>query len=630
MRGNVLGMLAIVLTSASALARAQEPARTDGWVVLSLDDYRELRARAFPAPPEPVAPPVDSVVTRVDYDLLVDGTVVTGQARLTVDVLKDGWVSLQIPAGLMVRNARLDGRPTALVAGAPARVLISRPGRSILTLDIVVPITSGAGVESMTLPPAGSAMSAVRLIVPRASVDLTSAGGLVTGHVETPTESRWTVHGTPSRPLSFSWRRRVEDRRASMPLRTRARITELVALGEETSLITANVQMEVVQGVARQIVVAVPEGISINRVSGPAVGDWVQDSGSLTVSFLEPTTGETSVMIAGESRLPRDGAVSIPILRVPAADRESGGIAVDVVGAGEIGARQAQGLEPTDPAVLGGVVAGRESPSMTAFRFGPLGSDPLRTLTVDVTRYTAKPVLIANIEEARYDAVIGEDGKTLVRARYAVRNNQRSFLAVTLPSDAVMWSAVLAGQPVRPGVTPSGSLLLPLQKGRTGEDAPMFVVELVYLHRNDAWTDKGQTRVPLPAVDLPVSRTGLTVHHSPRYRVEARPGVFRVENDPGPSSAALRRSEMVTVRGHSSVAASPPPPSPPAPSGAGGGSIQVLIDQMRKDGGRSVSGVIPVQVRLPMFGLPLFVAAELTAEGIAPTLELEYRRDGDR
>ncbi len=155
-------------------------------------------------------------------------------------------------------------------------------------------------------------------------------------------------------------------------------------------------------------------------------------------------------------------------------------------------------------------------------------------------------MLVANVEEARYDVLVAEDGKRLVRARYAVRNNQRAFLALTLPPQSVLWSALLAGQPVRPGLSAEGAYLLPLQKGRTGENAPTFAVELVYLQRATAWDVKGNARVELPAVDLPVSRTGLLVHYSPRFEVEPKSGAFRPETDPGPWSAALR-AEMTGI-----------------------------------------------------------------------------------
>ena len=65
---------------------------------------------------------------------------------------------------------------------------------------------------------------------------------------------------------------------------------------------------------------------------------------------------------------------------------------------------------------------------MLAFRFRPQQGTAPRSLSVTVAQYTPQAVLIANVEEARYDALVDEEGKALVRVRYAVRNNQRAFL----------------------------------------------------------------------------------------------------------------------------------------------------------------------------------------------------------
>jgi hypothetical protein len=77
-------------------------------------------------------------------------------------------------------------------------------------------------------------------------------------------------------------------------------------------------------------------------------------------------------------------------------------------------------------------VRGRESPSMLAFTYRAQPGTTARALSLQVARYTPQAVLIASIEEAPYDVLLDEEGKALVRARYAVRNNQRAFLAVRL------------------------------------------------------------------------------------------------------------------------------------------------------------------------------------------------------
>jgi hypothetical protein len=613
-------MLRLTLIGLMSAVLAQEP-RTEGWVVLPINDYRELRARAFPVPPDPPPPPLDATLTRIDYDLHLTGETVSGQARLTVDVLKQGWASVQVPSGILVRDARIDGRPTALLEGKPPRVLISRPGRSTLTLDVVVPLTAAGGTESMSLPASGSALSSVTLVVPRTGVALTVNGGLVAEQSETGAGNRWVVYGNPDRPLSFTWKRRTDDGRSGLPLRTRARVTELVSLGEDSTQINSSIQIEVTQGQARDITVALPPDLIVNQVSGPTVADWNVDRSRLTVTFLEPVTTQTSIVVGGEMRGPREGTIAIPLVRVPGAERETGGVAVDVAGAGEIAEREPRGLEPADPADLGDIIAGRESPSMVAFKFRPLPGAGARSLNLNVTRYASKAVLVANVEEARYDALLGEDGKVLVRARYAIRNNQRSFLGVVLPPQSTLWSASLEGRPIRPGVGASGGVLLPLKKGRTSEEAPSFVVELMYLQRSTTWAERGETHVALPAVDLPVSRTGLTLHHSPRYAIDPRPGSFRIDSDSGPWSGILRSVDAV---------AEPAPPAQAVAESARSSDAKMLVDQFHKEAGRTRPGVIPIAISFPAIGPSVFLAAELTPELQAPALDVQYRKTGGR
>jgi hypothetical protein len=86
------------------------PAQAPGWVVIPVDEYGALRAKAYPAEVAPEPAPVAATLTRVDYQLRLDSTLATGQANLTVDILQDGWVRVPIPAGLLVREARVGDR----------------------------------------------------------------------------------------------------------------------------------------------------------------------------------------------------------------------------------------------------------------------------------------------------------------------------------------------------------------------------------------------------------------------------------------------------------------------------------------------------------------------------------------
>ncbi len=624
---------------------AQETAHSPGWVVISVPDYHALRVKAFPAEREPEPPPVDATLSRVDYDLLVDSGLASGRATLTVDVLKNGWVSVPIPTGLFVREAKLDGKLLSLVSPSSAKdhnqllALLSHPGRAVITLEIALPIAATAGEERVTLPATSSGVTRVAIEIPRTGVDLSLSGGLFSESKELPNGGKWTVYGKGAEPIVFAWRRKVEEHHVTLPLRMRGTLTEFVGLGEDSTAVSANVALEVMQGAAKEAVIRTPENITINQVYGALVADWEMKPGELRVTFLEPVEQTASFVITGEGRLPRDGEMDIPLLRLGDVEREAGGVGVDVLGAGEIKEEtvKMQGLQRVDASDLGEPVSSRQSPALLAFRTHGGDSKSARSLHISVSRYEQQAVLMANVEEARYRVLFTKDGKALVEARYAVRNNQRNFLKVTLPPGAVLWSASLGGLPVRPGSGPDASLLLPLSKARSGEDAPEFAVELFYLIPGAAWTDKGHLKLSLPALDLPISRTGLQVYYPPLFRLTSEGGSFHAESYTNPLSAVLM-----------AVVAEPPVDSvTPAPSAAprddlkdasGAQMAKVASSESFRDEelvnkfhaserGSRATGILPVRVNFPAFGPSLYLVSELTGENQAASAELNYQQD---
>lgn len=614
-------------------AHAQEPANSTGWVVIPVDEYQHLRSSAYPAerPPEP--PPVDATLTRAEYDLHVNagGDLAIGRAALTIDVIKDGWVRVPIPSGLLVREARLDGKVVSLVPGVAGKsaqlsAVLPHAGRAQLLLDIALPVNASAGDESLALPSAPTGVTRATVQLPRQGVEVRLTGGLLAEKNESGAESKWVAYGRGNEPLTFTWRRKLDDHRITQPLRLRGSLTELLGLAEDSTSVSAEVDLEIQQGAAKEVQIQVPPNITINQVSGALVADWqTTRTGELSVSFLEPVEQQARFVINGETRTLREGQIDVPIMRLLKSERETGGVAVEVLGAAEIKDQQAKGLESADAADLGEAIANHRSPSLVAYRFRSGDPNTVRSLRMNVVRYTQQAVLLANIDEARYQVLMSNEGKTLVRASYAVRNNQRNFLKITLPQGALVWSASLAGKPVRPGESPDGAVLLPLEKSRAGDDAPVFPVEVMYLSREAPWTEKGRLRLQLPVLALPVSRTGLVFYHSPLFKVTAEPGVFRAEPYEAPASPALNTA----LRPESET----PPAAPGVPETLG---ISNKEDQARKDlvddfrtrstGGKSAR-TLPVSASFPDFGTQMFLVSELTAENQAPAVEFTYQRE---
>jgi len=627
--------------------------------VIPVEEYRVLRAKAYPVEHDPEPPPLDATLTRVDYDLHVVGDLAAGRASLTVDVLKDGWVRVPVPAGLLVREARLDGKLVSLVPGAQGKggvhlsALLSHSGRSVLLLDVDVPVTSSAGEESLSLPSTESGVTRAAIELTRQGVDVRVAGGLLSDKSESAGETKWLAYARGNEALTLTWRRKTEDHHVELPLRLRGSLTQLTSLGEDSDSIYAEANFDIVQGAAREVRIQLPQNVTINQVSGAMVADWEMKNGELAVTFLEPVEHSARFVITGETHLPRHGIIDVPLLRLLNTERDEGGVAVEVLGAGEIKGQKSEGLEEADATDLGEMVANRQSPALVAFRARSGNAGAIRSLSVNVARYDQQAVLMANIEEARYQILLSPDGKELVQARYAVRNNQRNFVKITLPAGATVWSAALGGRPVRPGQSPDGSLLLPLEKSRGGEDAPAFEVEILYLLKASAWGEKGQEKVTLPALDLPISRTGLLLYYPPLFRITAEPGTFRTQEYENPISAALMYgagfgggigggsgagmgvATGAAIGGVVSDASPVAPPKVAVPQRYEGSddkekkdSMQALLDTFRaKSLAGKVTGILPVNVVFPAFGPHLFLVSELTSENQSPAAEFSFQRD---
>jgi hypothetical protein len=668
----------IVILAAACFSNAlaqNTPRASSGWIVLPASEYAAIRNAAYPTEPAPEAPPIQATLTKINYDLKVQGELAVGQATLSVDVMKPGWVRIPIPSSLLIRDARLDGKPVSPVVtdklSGTKSLVFQHQSHAEVSLDIVIKTEVSDGNESLELPSTQAGITRASIVLPRIGVEVTLEGGLLAEQSVTGSESKWIGYGQGTQPLVFSWTKKTEDLRVTEPLRMRGSLTELVGLGEDNTSVQAQIEMEILQGAAKEIKLALPEKVVINQVGGPMVADWEMKTGELIVTLMEPAEKEVKFVLAGEIRMPRDGKIEIPFLKLRDAERETGGIAVDVLGAGEIKDRKFIGLEAADATDLKEVVSMRQSPSMIAYRFKSGDIKAARSLTVQVARYKQESVLTANVEEARYRVLMSDEGKALVQARYAMRNNRKNFLKIALPKDAVIWSATLSGRPVRPGKADDSSLLLPLEKGRAGTEAPLFAAEIFYFLRSPKWTENGKIQLALPSLDLPISKTGIEYFHPPLYKVTLEPGPCRLQPYQEPSSYVLQSHgsggvgsgsstgtimrtdhvvqlplasndvmDLINIMGGVVKAENPLFSNNDATfAGVQASSINIQkggVNDVSSSAGmvlvpvdaeRRSAGILPIKLSFPVFGQSIYLASELTAENQAPVIDFSYEAD---
>jgi hypothetical protein len=124
----------------------------------------------------------------------------------------------------------------------------------------------------------------------------------------------------------------------------------------------------------------------------------------------------------------------------------------------------------------------------------------------------------------------------------------------------------------------------------------------------------------LPALDLPISRTGLALYYPSVFRVAPEPGSFRGQAYVEPSSPVLKAEGVHAVTEDVSESW--------RPDSAAQAALQSLASNYRAHAeGRKTAAPLPAGVAFPVVGPSLFLVSELTGENQSPGIDLTYQRE---
>jgi len=152
--------------------------------------------------------------------------------------------------------------------------------------------------------------------------------------------------------------------------------------------------------------------------------------------------------------------------------------------------------------------------------------------------------------------------------------------------------------------------------------------------------EKGHEKVTLPALDLPISRTGLLLYYPPLFKISAEPGTFRMREYVNPTSAVLN-PVSAAIGGVGGATGTAAPTSPKefdrleqfaklqgSDDKEKKDSTLALLDSYKaKSLGGKVTGILPINVSFPAFGPSIFLVSELTSENQFPAAEFSVQRD---
>jgi len=478
-------------------------------------DWRQFKAllqwsveRKKPEP-EP-AFPADYVIATADYAGVLRKEGAVFEVALAVDVLKEkGWKRVPLlPATVALESAELPQDCFLNVLGGRYELLVpERKGRIEVKMKFAAAVTEKAGASQVGFDGLPSGTTVLKLTVPyeKARVDVAGAQAVL----PLQGEQGATVVGAslPSgAPVRITWERALEEIE-KVPARLYAETSTLVAVGEGILTCRERLSLSVLHTGIREVSLSVPTGVSVLEVTGDAVHDWRATDDVLDVRFARDVLGTSQLSLIFELPGVQAEKTQVPVVRVPAAVREKGYIAIVAVANVEISAPDRLGATSIDVRELPADLLHMTSqPVLLAFRY--VGKD--LGIALVVKKHADVEVLLTIADSALVTVMQTSDGRRITKAIYNVRNNRSQFIRVELPRDkkaapADVWSATVAGKSVRPALDEQGRVLIPLVRSGGRAELSAFPVELVYVEKQEGVGESGQMQVTLPRVNVPLT-----------------------------------------------------------------------------------------------------------------------------
>ncbi len=509
----------VVLLLIAGVAGADQP--VPGTVTLPLSDYDRLVERAARPPKPPEQPPVAAVLARAEARVTVAAGMARGSFRLEGEVFATGPVRVPLfaPDTLLLDARTPSGSVPLVVDGGALAAILSGPGAFSLSADFAVAVESEPGRASFTLPVprAGSVRAIVE--VPGEPSGLGLEGGFVT-HTGTR-DGRRVLEATLERErvARVFWSARESTPAAEREARVLSEVKTLVTLGEAELLAAALVDVTVVEGQPHSFVVELPAGFEVTAATGSTLDTTADAPGALTLNVREPEKRRHQFLIS-LSRATEGGSyrADAPLVALRGAQRETGEVGVQGIGTLDLGAVESGTLRRMDTSEAGPALRGlaREA-LLAAFRYHRrAGEGP--ALALDVKRFEAAPVLAALAERAVATTLVTNEGRALTEMRLTLRNHAQPFLKVVLPEGATLLSADVGGEGVKPAQGDGGTRV-PLLRAGFRPTGP-YEMSFVYLLPGTPMGKRGQARITLPRIDVPITVLQWELFLPDRYKVK--------------------------------------------------------------------------------------------------------------
>jgi hypothetical protein len=303
----------------------------------------------------------------------------------------------------------------------------------------------------------------------------------------------------------------------------RAEIVHTFTLTETLVTGRAQVRYDIANAPVKELRVRVPAAFRNVEITGANIRSRELSGGVWRVELQNPVRGLYPLTVTwDEPRAGKTRAWELTGIAADGVERETGLLAISAKAPLQVGESTATDLQRVDAGDFPAWAGSPDRALALAYRYVRPGYQ----LTLDVRRFDEAEVLQALVDRAQFTSVVADDGQMMTELSLSVRNNGRQFLAIALPAGAKVWSAFVAGQPVRPSLR-DGQLLLPIAS--SGADDGALRVELTYVGTNTFPRDRGNLGFTSPQFDVPLKNARWDVYLPPDYDYQKFAGTMTRE-----------------------------------------------------------------------------------------------------
>lgn len=349
-------------------------------VFLPYDKFQELwrQAREGSAAKPEQKPPVDALVTEIDNEAVVEKDAVRVTARITIEVLREGWHEVDLRLGdAAILATRLGEQPARVVSREGGyRLLLEKkdpsPSQYTLTIEYAKAFTKSPGQNSVAFQAPQAPVNRWRIRVPQAGVkvnihpliaateaplDPAGDSGTERPPGAAPEETVILAFVGAAPEVRIEWTPKAEGASGLAALAT-VQAEQEVTIDEGIVRTLARLTYDISRAELSQLQIDVPADQKVVNVFDPNVRQWQvepQDAMQrISVQLFQPARGSQQITIELEKFSEQLAAepLHVPAIRAVGVGRQQGLVVVRLSSALRADAAERVGLLQLDAAEL--------------------------------------------------------------------------------------------------------------------------------------------------------------------------------------------------------------------------------------------------------------------------------------